>query len=310
MAVQPAVGFPDYSRSGSSRLIPEIWSKKLLVKYYAETVWTEIANTDYEGEIKGFGERVEIRGVPTVSINNYQPGQQLVYPNLTSPYTELVINSAKNYSFAVNRVIERQTDIKPLMNVWAEAAARDLKVAVDQDVLANIVTGADAANFGVSAGKISAKYNFGASGSPITMTAANVIQYITQAGNALDEQNVPSVGRWMVVPNIMAGILLQSDIKNASITGDQASPLRNGKIGAIDRFTIYASNNLSTSTESGSVSYNILYGQKDAVSFAAQIMDAEVIKNPNDYGDLVRGLIVYGYKVIKPEGLGVLYSVF
>jgi hypothetical protein len=125
----------------------------------------------------------------------------------------------------------------------------------------------------------------------------------------LDEQNVPAEGRWMVVPAWMVTLLLTSDLKNANLTGDATSVIRNGMIGVVDTFTIYRSNQLSTSTDgSSNTCTRILFGTNHAVTFATQITENETLKNPTGFGDLWRGLQVYGFKTVKAEAMGLLYA--
>jgi hypothetical protein len=100
-------------------------------------------------------------------------------------------------------------------------------------------------------------------------------------------------------------LIKKSDIKDASLTGDAKSVLRNGLVGMIDRFTIYNSNLLSGTAAAG---VYMLFGHKDATSFATQLTENKVLDNPNGFGMLHRGLQVYGYKVVKPEALGVLFG--
>ena len=103
----------------------------------------------------------------------------------------------------------------------------------------------------------------------------------------------------MVIPAKMAGLIKQSDLKDASITGDGSTPLRNGRLGMIDRFTIYVSHNLP---KSGS-EFTIFSGHKVALTFASQMTNMETLRSETTFGDIIRGLQVYGYKVVKPEAL-------
>lgn len=166
-----------------------------------------------------------------------------------------------------------------------------------------IYAGMHASNTGLTAGVSSASYNLGTTGAPIQVTDANVLDYIVDCGSVLDEQNVPEVGRWFVIPTWMAGLIKKSDIKDASLTGDNVSVLRNGRIGMIDRFELFSSNLLNHST---TVYYHSLFGVKDAITFATQLTETESMRSPWSFADLVRGLQVYGYKVVKPEAFGAL----
>lgn len=305
MTLGRAAGTP--SLSGS--YIPEIWSGKLLVKFYKTTVFGEIANTDYEGEISKKGDKVHIRTVPDIQVRDYEIGQNLQYDSHDPETVELLIDKGKYYGFKINDVERAQSDID-YMDKWSNDASQQLKIKIDTGILDDIPSEAHSANSGASAGLISGDVNLGASGSPVVTTQANAIQILTLLGQILDEQNVPEEGRWAVIPAWFSNRIKNSDLKNTSITGDSTSPIRNGKIGSIDRFTLYSSNSVkfaNDATYGGNV-WSIPFGHKSALTFASQLVKNEMLKNPYDFGDLIRGLQVYGYEVIKPEALGMLYA--
>ena len=106
----------------------------------------------------------------------------------------------------------------------------------------------------------------------------------------------------MVIPAKMAGLIKQSDLKDASITGDGSTPLRNGRLGMIDRFTLYVSHNLF---KNGS-EFSVIGGHKMGFTFASQMTNMETIRSETTFGNIVRGLQVYGYKVVKPEALATM----
>jgi hypothetical protein len=300
-AVYPvAAGQPILSGS----YIPTLFSSKMLVEFYESTVFGEISNTDYEGEIKQQGDTVEIRTLPDITINDHAKGQTLTYEAPEPSVVELLIDKGKSWSFRVDLVDLAQSDIK-YVNKWAQHAGMTLKTAIDAVILQDIYGDAHADNIGATAGAASGTIDLGTTGAAESVTKSNILDYIVDCGVVLDEQNVPQEGRWIVLPNWACGLIKKSDLKDASITGDGQSILRNGRIGMIDRFTIYASNQLATYA-SDSATYS-LFGQKEALTFASQVVTVEQMKNPNAFGDILRGLHVYGYKVVKPEALGVLY---
>jgi len=308
MAYPTAAGIRNIQAS-TMRYVPEIWSGKLLIKFYARTVCGAICNTDYEGEIADQGDTVYIRTTPTINIRDHQKGQALQYDQPTAAPVTLLIDKGKSWAFATNRVDEKQTDIKKYTEKWTEAASKDLKVAIDQDVLGDVYSSADSSNYGASAGAISGNINLGVDGgTSVQLSKSNVLDKIVECGQVLDEQNVPDEGRWLVVPAWMCSIIKLSDLKNTQITGDSVSPLRNGRIGEIDTFTVYKSNNLGTSTDGASATAtHVIFGTKHAITFASQLTENESIANPFAFGRYFRGLQVYGFKVVKPEALGWLY---
>lgn len=267
----------------------------------------DIANTDYEGEIKEMGDKVIIRTVPSLTIRNYVKGQGLISEQPESANVELLIDQGKYFSFAANDVDKVQSDLQ-LIDMWSKDASEQLKIVVDTDILGSIYVDADTYNKGTAAGFRSGSFNLGTTGSPIALTKSNILEYIVDLGTVLTEQNVPEEGRWIILPAWASGMLKKSDLKDASLTGDGKSILRNGRIGMIDNFTIYVSNNLTAVTDGSDQCYNIMAGHKTAVTFASQMTKMETIRNPNDFGDIVRGLQVYGYEVIKKQSLAVLYA--
>ena len=307
MAVFPvAPGHPDYSSTGTSKFIPQLWSSKLLQKFYLSTVFSEITNTDYAGQIKAVGDKVIIRTTPDMTINTWVKGQELNYESPTSANVELVIDKGKYFAFSADDLDKKQADVR-FLDAWASDAAEQMKIAVDSDVLNAIDADAHASNKGLTAGLASAGFNLGATTAPVALTPSNILDYYVHMGTVLTEQNIPMTDRWIVIPAWMANITLRSDLKDSSLTGDSTSPVRNGKIGRINDMTIYVSNNYTSVTDGAFTAYNVLFGHKSAACFAAQMTKMETLRNQKAFGDLVRGMNVYGYKVVQPKALGVLY---
>ena len=295
MAFPASGGYTQYS----GNFIPEIWSGKLQVKFYKTTVFSEIANTDWEGEIKGQGDKVHIRTIPTITINSYTKGQNLTNQVPDSTPVELLIDKGKYFAVVLDDVDAVQTDIK-LMDVFTNDATTQKKIAIDADVLNGVKASAATANKGATAGVISGNINLGTDASPRAVTSSNILDLFLDAGQVLDEQNVPEDGRWLVIPAWMASMVKRSDLKQAYLTGDSVSPLRNGKLGMIDRFMVYVSNNLPKTNDGDSY---VMAGTRDAITFASQMTNVETLRAQSTFGNIVRGLNVYGYNVIKPEAL-------
>lgn len=307
--------------SYSGKFIPSVWSAKLNAKFYTASVFGEIANTNWEGEVANMGDKVYINDIPTLTVSNYSAGTTLSYQVPTPSIQELLIDKGKYFAFQLNDVLEFQS--KPnLMDLFADDAAEQMRMSIDSTVLYNTIFNGAAANKGATAGSKSASYNLGTDAAPVTLTASNVLQKVLEMASVLDEQNVPESDRYLVIDPLTRTLLFQSELAKAYSTGDATSPVRNGKVGTIDRFTVYVSNHLpkaiagtATPWLSGDGSENsitsasnlkrraIVAGHKSAITFASQITKMETIRNPNDFGDFVRSLKVYGYKVVKPESL-------
>lgn len=292
-----------------------------LAKFYKATVFGEIANTNWEGDIKSMGDKVVINNIPTLTINSYSAGTTLTYEVPTPSTLTMNIDKGKYFAFQVNDVLTMQSQPK-LMDMFSNDASMQMKISVDSTVLYNTFSSAAAANKGATAGAVTGAYNLGTDDAPITLTSANVLSVITSFSSVLDEQNIPETDRWLIVDPATRQLLLQSNLAQAQFMGDSQSIVRNGRIGSIDRFTVYVSNNLpkaiagtntpylsgdgseNSVTSTGDVKRRILVaGHKSAISFASQMTKVEQVRNPNDFGDFVRGLNVFGYLVTKPEAL-------
>jgi hypothetical protein len=324
-AVYPVTGSGafDTNPSYSGAFIPTLWSGKLLAKFYQNTMLSEVTNTDYEGELKNQGDTVRIRLAPSISISDYTVGQSLSYEVPTPIFQDMQVNKGKYFGVQVNDVLAYQSDMN-LMNMFTEDAAKQLKIAIENEVFFNsfVTEGPVAANEGATAGAISAAYNLGTDTAPIDQaTPENVLKAILRMSTVLDEQNVPEDGRFLILSPYDRHLLMQSSIAQAYFTGDQSSTIRTGKIGMLDRFSVYVSNllpkgeagkalvaGLSATSTGGSVSNakarrTMIAGTKAATSFAMTINKTEPLRNQTDFGDIVRGLAVYGRKVVKPQAL-------
>ena len=302
---------PSTAYSGSAAtgtFIPEIWSGKLIEKFYAATVLAAIANTDYEGEISKMGDKVKIRTKPTITIRTYTTDQALVVERPSSSTVELDISSAYYFNEVLDDVMELQSDLN-MLSMWADDASEQLKITIDTAVLAGIDGNINSSNVGLTAGKISANINLGTTGTPVVLTPATVLNYIVDMGTVLDEQNIPETGRWLTLPPWVAGMIKKSDLRNASISGDGSSMLRNGRLGMIDRFTLYASNLLPTATEGSATAWRIFAGHPHGLTFASQISKIETLRSEQTFGTLLRGLQVYGSKVLDGIALTELYAI-
>lgn len=300
---------PAYSGAAAGGVfVPEIWSGKLIEKFYSATVLAAIANTDYEGEIANKGDKVKIRTRPTITIRDYEVDQNLLVERPSGSTVELTIDFAKYFNLVLDDVMEHQSDMN-LLSMWSEDAAEQLKIVIDTAVLALIDAGVSADNKGVTSGRISNNIDLGAAGSPAVITPATVLDYIVDMGTVLDEQNIPETGRWIVIPPWIAGMVKKSDLRNASISGDGSSLLRNGRLGMIDRFTLYASNLIPTATEGSDTAYRVFAGHPHGLTFASQITKVQTMQSESTFGQLLRGLQVFGAKVLDGIALTELYAI-
>lgn len=303
----PHPGFPTAAGAPqmSGGYIPNIFAAKLLIEFYIASVMASVTTTEYEHEVKDFGDKLTIRSLPEITSKPYVKGQALDTETPEGGKVDLLIDKGFYWSIGVNDLDKKQSDLD-FVGKWATHAAIKQKIAIDSDVMKNVFADADPQNAGGTAGE-DGLINLGETGAPFLTTDANIIKKIIDAGVILDQQNVPDDGRYMVLPSWAIGLLKTSDIKNANEMGDAKSPLRNGRVGMVDRFEIFMSNNLLTTDDGGTPVSNSLFGHKSCIAFASQMMNTETLKNPKDFGDIIRSLQAYGFKVIKPEGVGHLY---
>jgi len=279
------MSFSQFSTGTTSEVnfIPEVFSKLLQAKFYSKSVLPEISNTDYEGEISGQGDKIVVRTVPAVTINDY--AGTITTQELTTAKVEMLIDKAKYYSFKVDDVLAAQADINMLEGASSDAS-EGMRIAVETDVLAAAVTGATTI------------------GSQTTITAANILENILVLAKTLDELNIPEEGRFIVLSPEFISMLKQSELRQAYLTGDATSPLRNGLVGMVDRFKVFQSNMVYTPGSGADSGYtHVLAGHPKAISFASQFTNTETVRMESTFGDQVRGLKVFGSKVITPDAL-------
>lgn len=306
----PAIGAPGASYSGT--FIPQIWSSRLLEKFYDATVLAGISNTDYEGEIRNQGDTVIIRQRPDITIRDYEPDQELEVERPNADVTQFTIDYAKYFNLIVDDVWRTQADLD-VLGMWAQDASESVKVDIDREMLEGVfLGGAHPDNRGAAAGRISGNINLGVTGTPRlvvprdpTSTQIEVLDLIVDIGLALDEQNIPESGRWIVLPAWMIAMLKKSDLRKANEMGDPTSVLRNGRVGRIDRFDIFSSNQLPQGTGAGleAGEWSVFAGHNMATTFATQINKMRNMESERTFGHLVSGLFVFGCDVINPIGL-------
>lgn len=291
--------------------IPEIWSGKLIEKFYASTVLAAISNTDYEGEIKTRGDKVIIRTKPTVTIKDYRADGLLELERPVGSNVELLIDKGKYFNTILDDVMEVQSDLNN-MDMWSDDAGQQMKITIDTEVLKEILGDANASNRGATAGKISGDINLGVTTSPLAVVAnspasgeVEILDVILRAGQCLDEQNIPEQGRWVVMPAWAAALIKKSELRQAYLSGDSVSMLRNGRLGMIDRFTIYVSNLLPNGVAGGLAAgeFAVFAGHSHALTFASQMTKVETLRSEMTFGTVLRGLQVYGYKVLDGTAL-------
>ena len=296
----------------NSFFLPKIYSKKVLNFFRKASVVEAITNTDYAGEISAYGDSVKIIKEPVISVSDYTRGSDTTATKLTDQELTLVVDSAKAFKFIVDDIETNMSHVN-FKEVATSSAAYALRDSYDAAVIANMfsgvsssspdhILGADAA----AATQTMGQHQGGTNSIDLTGsdgTGTDPLDVMAFMAKLLDEQNVPEEGRWFVAPPAWYEQLSQSGSKLMSVdfNAGQGS-IRNGLVssGKLRGFDMYKSNNIAAaSTASGKV----LAGHISSTATAQTIISTETLRDPTSFGDIVRGLHVYGSKVLRPEAL-------
>ena len=288
--------------------IPQIWSKVILAALQKKLVYGSpmVVNSDYEGEISGPGNTVHITqfGDPTVS--DYQPGGSITYQALADAGQTLVIDQAKTFSFAIDDVDRRQAagDMQAYLE---QRAAYKLADAADQYIAAKY-TGAASANV------------LGSTGAPLTPAvyggstshpADFYVQVLEPLKVILDQANIPDEDRYIVVPAWGLSLISQTQafVSVTDMQGDPSQTFQRGFAGQVSGFSVMKSNNVPQPVAGGAGTgvWAIQAGHPMAVTYGEQITETEALRLQSTFADGVRGLHVYGSKLVRPDAIAVAY---
>jgi len=294
----------------SVNFLPAIYSKKVLNFFRKASVAEAVTNTDYSGEISAYGDSVKIIKEPTITVHQYERGADVAATKLTDEETSLVVDTANAFKFIVDDIESKMSHVN-FKEVAASSAAYALKDAFDQGVLAKMLDGASASSPDMIIGSDSdtAATSLGAATGSINITSGGTdpLDLLARMALLLDEQNIPEEGRYVVAPPAFYEQLSQSSSKllNVDFNAGQGS-IRNGLVtsGKLRGFSMYKSNNAPSGSNADAV---VIAGHMSAVATAQTITSTEVIRDPDSFGDICRGLHVYGAKVLRPEALVAAY---
>lgn len=264
-----------------ANFIPTIWHARLFETLKKAHVFANVVNRDYEGDISAAGDTVKINSIGEVTIGDYTKNSTIDLEQLNSVQQILVIDQAKYFNFMVDDIDKAQNNPKVMDGAMREAGwglaqkADEMIAAFHSQAQATItktqVMGTD---------------------------PEHTYEALAEAGAKLDEKNVPREGRWAVIPPFFnAGMVLAGLMETASISAEFEKA--NGYVARLLGFEIFMSNNLKTSSGS---TYGMV-GSRKAISYAEQILDIEAYRPQNRFADAVKGLHVYGAKVVYPNAL-------
>jgi hypothetical protein len=264
-------------------LNPRIWAARLYENLHKAQVFENCVNTEYEGEIKNFGDSVKISQIGPITLSDYTKNTSTITPeHLSAASLTLVINKAKSWSFEIDDIDRMQNKPKAI-----DAAMREAAYAVAND--------ADSAIAGL--------YASGGQTITASVSSATILSTLTMINQRLDEKNVPRDGRWVVMTPWgaaclqLAGIIRKTD--NSDLFAKQA-----GFITDWFGLKIYVSNNLTNVTASDTVPVDEwMAGHTSAIAYASQMSEIEGFRSHTRMADVMRGLHVYGYKVLDANRL-------
>lgn len=290
--------------------IPEIYSKKVQIALRKAAVAEAICNTDYMGEISSFGDTVNIIKEPQIAVADYTRGLAVTSTNLTDQELVLTVDQAKSFSFKIDDLEKRFSHVN-FQAIASDNAAYALRDAMDSNILAAISAGATATT-GMGTTSTPIDIGFGSG-------EVDPLNQMALAAKELDEANAPEDGRWFVAAPEWYNALSNSSSKLLSVdfNAGQGS-IRNGLVasGLLRGFQMYKSNNLPTNDLSGASPAGsatapvALFGHMSSTAAASSMNKVETVRDTGTFSDIVRGLMVWGRKVLRPEVAGkIIYTI-
>jgi len=289
----------------NSFFLPKVYSKQVLNFFRKASVVEAITNTDYAGEIAAFGDSVRIIKEPEISVYQYERGADVTKTALTDQEVTLIVDIANAFKFIVDDIETNMSHVN-FRDVATSSAAYALRDAFDAGVLASMFAGVSSTApdhiIGADAAAGTAGVNETTSSIDL-IDVADPLDVMARMARLLDDQNIPEEGRWFVASPAFYEALSQSSSKLLSVdyNAGQGS-IRNGLVssGKLRGFNMYKTNNIATPT---TATGKCMAGHMSSTATAQTITSTEVIRDPSSFGDIVRGLHVYGAKVLRPEAL-------
>jgi hypothetical protein len=276
-----------------TNFIGEVWAAQILQSLQKSLVYGQagVINRDYEGDVKGKGDTVRITAHGPITIDNYDKSTGLSDPEeLDDASTTLEITQAKSFNFRIEDIDRAQMNVRLM-----ESATRDAAYQL-ADVADQYIAGIMAAQAGSAVG---------ADGSDKVFDGSTdyVHDEILEIKQKLDEANVPSQGRWVIIPPWVSKVLMNEDIITTTVWSAVEGAMLNGRIGHLYGFDILMSNNAPNTAGDH---YKVLAGVSRATTFADSVNETEAYRPDKFFADALRGLHCYGAKVIDPSCLCVL----
>jgi hypothetical protein len=349
MAFASASGYTNLPNGNFSSVI---YSKKVQLAFRKSTVCGDITNSDYFGEIANQGDTVRIIKEPEISVSAYTRGETVTAQDLADADFSLVVDKANYFAFKMDDIEEAHSHVN-FMDLATNRAAYRLADQHDQEVLGylsgykqsalhgnantvnNVVNGTKANTAAGSDELLAAnKLKKGDFGNITTTSAADhsipvaarlpgatalptatvsPAMLVSRMARLLDQQQVDTQGRWLVIDPIMMEVMRDEDSRLLNADFGESGALRNGLVlNNFHGFRVYSSSNLpavgtgagTTGTANQNTNYGVIVaGHDSAVATAEQINKTESYRDPDSFADIVRGMHLYGRKILRPEAL-------
>lgn len=283
-----------------TNFIPTLWAGTLLRQLEKATVFVQpdVCNRNYEGQIQAQGDTVKITSVGPVTVSDYTKDTNMSAAQaLTDASQTLTIEKQKYFNFAVDDIDQAQAAGETMVSAMQEAAY-GLRNAADRYVAA-LYSSVASGNF------------YGTDASPKTISSAtDVYNYFTHMKTILDENNVPEAGRWAIIPPFLEEYMLQDERFVKSFNPSSETRLLNGLVARAAGFDFLKSNNVS---HNGSADLpvsgdecRVMCGHPIAITYAEQVNKVEAYRPELRFADAMKGLHLYGAKVVRSNALAVL----
>ena len=293
----------------NSFFLHKVYSKQVLNFFRKASVAEAITNTDYAGEIAAFGDTVRIIKEPEITVDQYERGQDITATKLTDQEVTLIIDVANAFKFIVDDIETNMSHVN-FREVATSSAAYALRDAFDTGVIATMFAGVSASSpnhiLGSDSATDLAAGAFDGTGNLDIGYASgehDPIDVLSHMARLLDEQNVPEEGRWFLAnPEFYEQLVATSSkLMSVDFNAGQGS-IRNGLVssGLLRGFNMYKSNNIAATSNAAG---KCIAGHISSTCTAQTINNTEVLRDPSSFGHIVRGLHVYGAKVLRPEAL-------
>lgn len=271
--------------------IPTIWAARLLSALQKALVYgqSSVVNRNYEGEIRQAGDSVKIATIGEITVANYTKDSDMTVQTLDDADQMLVINQSKYFNFVVDDVDQAQQNVGTLVEAMNRAGYR-LKDLADQFIAGHYVYAPTDTGVGDDT-------------TPLLGLAANVAyELLVNLKVKLDERDIPTDSRFVIIPPFLHGALLKDSRFVSAGTATTDERLANGMVGRAAGFDVLISNNVPNTS---SAKYKVVAGHPMAFSYAEQIVKVETYNPEKRFGDGVKGLHVYGGKLIRPQAWAV-----